>query len=199
MKGLHLMRKSPQLHFCSWRSLKPLRILLVIAICLLTTSCRWSRAEVSISPEVFDTEHEESAWYIEIEQERESGLTLSHRGVVCDGEPAQFTIKTQCPEKTTLRGEVWRISKETCENPYSGGKIVEPSGKISDLFLNFERQKIAVLEPVVLWSHHSLDQCKDGTPRSVKVELFPPTEKVGLWLSTDYWADPTYELEKVKN
>jgi hypothetical protein len=160
--------------------------IIVRCLALLAACSPVSWADVSVYPSAFDRNHD--AWYVEVTEQRASGLVLLHSGYVCDGKPAELTTNRICSEETVFTGEVWRMPDRThCNEP--------PPALMSVMVQFLGGVRIAVLRPQTIFRGTSLRECEDPDPTTVT--LWPPTKPAAGWRDDTYWTAPEdeqYEL-----
>jgi hypothetical protein len=146
-----------------------------------------SWAEVSVRPRVFDRGHD--AWYVEIVEQRASGLRLVHAGYVCGSIPVHFTIDVRCADETELTGEVWRMPDHAA------------CGAPPPVLLRVEAERlggvrVAALREQTIFRGHRASDCEDARPETIT--LWPPVVPTTFWREDDYWIAPEdadYQLE----
>jgi len=156
---------------------------LLLGLVLVGPSCAPPQVRVSVATAVIDREHSPRAWYVEVVQQRASGLLVTHAGVVCDDKPAIVRIDAPCPTEVTLSGEIWRLPDRAWCGRRDAPFIFELVTKGA--------RRIARFEPRTIYSGRR-GECSDAY--AVSLELWPPVDKEAaarlLWTNGDYWLAP---------
>jgi hypothetical protein len=158
-------------------------VALMLGIVIAGPGCAPPQVRVSVATAVIDRGHSSRAWYVEVVQERASGLLVTHAGVVCDDKPAIVRIDAPCPAEVTLSGEIWRLpDRAWC------GRHAPPEP--FEVAMSGAR-RIARLQPRTLFRGRR-GECRDAY--AVSLELWPPVDKEAaarlLWTNDDYWLAP---------